>query len=97
MKVPYWNELSIEKIWVKAILIKGFLDYMPCDWTTARKVNRDFFYCILCTLAKGWVTALVDECREQRYQKRKMKQDVPTGNRIALSSEWAQMLLQHNF
>ena len=77
LEIPQWNELSIANIWAKAILIKGFLDHMPDDWNTSRKVSRKYFYCILCTLAKDWVMQLIQECREKREENAQLRKLKP--------------------
>ena len=97
LKIPYWPELSIEKIWVKALLVKDFLKYMPNDWTTSKKVQREFFYTILCTLAKDFVIKLIQECQEQRYENKMMSKLKNQGIRMTLDKNWANILTAHKF
>ena len=66
MKIPLWPQLAIHRIWPLALRIRGILDYFPDEWTDSRKVNREFFFAIICTLAGDWITALIREIREQR-------------------------------
>ena len=68
MKVPAWPELSIERIFPLALLIKDFIDYIPDDWEYVRKVSRKYFFEIICTLARQWIAALIQDIRQKKYQ-----------------------------
>ena len=68
LRIPMWNELSIDKMWELAVRIRDFLNFMPEDWTTSRKVERTFFWIILVTLAPEYVEQLINNCRAIRHE-----------------------------
>ena len=65
--VPLWTELSIANVWVLAMQIENFKDYLPADWKPANhKVERAFFWNILSALNPEFVDQLITNCRDQR-------------------------------
>lgn len=65
LKLPLWPELSIARIWPEAQQLPQFSEYMPSDWSlqVAKKIERDFMYGILITLAPEYVERTVDQFR----------------------------------
>ena len=63
-------ELSIEKVYEKAVVIKSFMGYMPDDWNVATKVERCYFWNVIHTLAPRFVYDIVDEAKYLRYQRK---------------------------
>jgi hypothetical protein len=53
--VPLLEELSVANTWDQAKTIKNFLSYIPEEWDTPKKVEREFYWQILATLANEWV------------------------------------------
>ena len=49
-----------------AVDVPGFRDYIPEEWFDNVRVDREFFWDILCTLAYDFVDALIEDCRVQR-------------------------------
>ena len=92
--VPHWPELAVEKIWPEAIKIPQFLDYCPDEWTGTR-VDRCYFWGILCTLATEYVTQLVDDCQAQRNENKRLR-EVPKDN-IQPQEAWLDKLLGTDF
>ena len=66
LRIPAYEELSIENIWDTACTIKNFLKYIPKSWDQPRKVERKYFWEIICTLASDWVVELIQECERLR-------------------------------
>ena len=66
LKIPPYEELSIENIWDTACTIKNFLKYIPKAWDQPRKCERKYFWEIICTLASDWVVELIQECDRLR-------------------------------
>ena len=64
--VPAWPEFGIENTYGQAMMIKGFHKYMPLEWDCARKIERDYYWDILSTLAQEWVLEFVADCRRLR-------------------------------
>ena len=51
-----WNELSVSNMWLEAIKLATFTDYMPEDWIAKQsKIERTYFWTILIFLAEGYV------------------------------------------
>ena len=76
LEVPYWPELSAERIWPEAVKIPTFLDYVPDEWKATR-LDRGYFWAVLSTLAPSYVTALVEDCRKQRNQNKREREVQP--------------------
>lgn len=84
----------MEKLWPEAIKVPGFLDYIPDEWTGTR-VDRCYFWGILCTLATDYVTKLVEDCQDQRNENKRLR-EVPKDN-IQPQEEWLDRLLDVDF
>ena len=69
---------------------------MPSDWTTTKKVDRKFFWKVLCTLAPLFVEELVLNCRKQR-EANKLKKKVAVPRPINLHPDWTNELLKLEF
>ena len=78
LNVPSWPEFGIEKTYADACQVKDFARCMPDEWDTARKIERAFYWDILSTLAQDYVTALILDCRQQRYDNRQEHIKPPT-------------------
>ena len=64
LHVPLWPELAVKRIWPQAMLLDGFANFMPPDWTGENtKTERGFFWGVLSTLAPEYVEALIKDCR----------------------------------
>ena len=61
-------------MWPQAAHSQKFMRYMPKDFIRAKdkgKIDRDFFWGILYTVAPDFVEALIDECNVLRSAARK--------------------------
>lgn len=59
IKVPIRPELSVEAVWPDAIQIPGVLDHFPDEWQGGRRVDRKFFWFVLCALHQDYVQHLI--------------------------------------
>ena len=68
IKVPLWPELSIARIWPEAMKLPRFAEYMPDEWSldNPKKIERDFVFGVLVTLAPEYMEQLVLDIRKQR-------------------------------
>ena len=64
----YRPELSIARIMPEAMLLPTFNEYMPTEWTAnnTKKIDRDFFFTVLTSIAGEYVEQLVLDIRQQR-------------------------------
>ena len=65
MKLPLWPELSIARVWPEAMQLPRFPEYMPSEWNVQqpKKIERNFFFGILISLAPEYVEQLVLDIR----------------------------------
>ena len=65
LKLPKWPELSIARVWPDAHRLPQFNEYMPNEWTIQKpkKIERDFFFSVLISLAPEYVEHLVLDIR----------------------------------
>ena len=91
ISVPMWPELSVAKVMPLAKLIPGFFDYVPPEWEQLLKVDRDFFWAIMVTLDPQFVMELINDVREQRFQ-RKKEAEAQQPREIGISLHWLQRL-----
>ena len=95
LTVPAWPEFGIERTIAHACSVRHFVKHIPTEWDTARKVERDFYWGILCTLATDWVQKMMDDCRKQRDDARQSKLQPP--EMIDVLTNYAQELLRAPF
>jgi len=96
LNIPLWNELSIEKTWVMALMLPDFEDHMPKDWLEKpSRRERGFFFGILCALNKQFVLDLIEDCRRQRKQGAVNRLNVPVP--LTIAPAWAERLLRVPF
>ena len=69
-KIPLLPELGVANIWPEAIKLPMFANYMPNEWTSAKKVERNYFWGVLIVLAEDYVVQLVQDVRVQRNNRR---------------------------
>ena len=73
IKVPIVPELSIATVWNDAIRIPGVLDHFPDEWEGARRVDRQYFWGVLCTLHIEYVQELIKGSRMARKAHREQQ------------------------
>ena len=63
-----WPELGIGRIWPQAQQLPRFTEYLPSEWgaNSLKKIERNYFFGILITLAPEYVEQLVLDIRSQR-------------------------------
>ena len=68
MKMPMWPELSIARIWPEAHLLPQMAEYLPSDWDLnhPKRIQRDWFFGMLTSLAPEYVEMVVLDIRSQR-------------------------------
>ena len=95
VKIPTWPELAVVLIWPSAQMFPDFLKYVPDEWRGGPRADRSFFYTVLQTLAPEYVSALLQECRELRDQ-RKVKASLGA-NLTSIQAQFLGPLLQGPF
>ena len=68
LKLPMWPEISISRIWPEAQRLPRFSEYMPDEWSVQnpKKIERNFMFGILISLAPEYVEQLILDIRSQR-------------------------------
>ena len=95
IRVPAHAEFGIERTYGQALSIKDFQKYMPYEWDCARKIEREYYWDILSTLAHEWVYALVADCRRIRDQN-KQGQTIPR-QQLSINPSYLQEMLTSPF
>ena len=96
LHIPLWPELAVKRIWQQAVLLEGFADFMPPDWTGENsKTERGFFWGILTTMASEYVEELIKDCRRQRIGAAAERSNEPRVLNVA--PDWAAALLSQRF
>jgi hypothetical protein len=90
---PLWPELSVEKMWAKAIQFGDFRQYMPDNYEGNHKTNRPFFFGVFTSLHGDYVNALIADARAQRMAMKTSKVKDPP--KMIISAKWADRLLAH--
>ena len=88
LKLPLWPELSIARVWPEATQLPRFNEYVPNEWSLAspKKIERDFFFGVLISLAPEYVEQLILDIRSQRIEQNAGK--VVQQQAINVSHEW---------
>ena len=100
LRVPLWNELSLDNQWPQAIQLPGFVDHMPDDWIgdgkgPRKRRERQYFWAILVTQAPQYVEELIKDCRQQRMQQQQNRINRPQA--LAVAANWVEPLLSQPF
>ena len=68
LKLPMWPVISISRIWPEAQRLPRFSEYMPDEWSVQnpKKIERNFMFGILISLAPEYVEQLILDIRSQR-------------------------------
>ena len=92
-----WPEISISRIWPEAQRLPRFSEYMPDEWSVQnpKKIERNFMFGILISLAPEFVEHLVLDIRQQRIDQNAGRVVKPQA--IAVSNEWVDQLLAQPF
>lgn len=91
------SELGIQRIWPQVIVIDQFASHMPDAWiNNSTKVQREFFYGVLATLAPQYVGDLIKDCRDQRHALA-VSRGAGGPQQITIAPEWQQLLLAEPF
>ena len=88
-----WPELGIARIWPQAQQLPRFSEYMPNEWDlqNVKKVERNFFYGVLISLAPEYVEQLVLDIRAQRLNAN--ANNAGKAQPIGVDPQWVTQLL----
>ena len=70
------------------------LDWFPDEWRTARRVDRKFFWAIMCTEQPDFVLGLINGARESRNAHRAAQ--VVQRELLMPEPEWIERLMHDN-
>ena len=92
-KMPTWPELAVHKVWEHAYQLPGVSDRLPDEYNGGRRTDKQFFWKVVIGQHEAWVSALVNDCAQQR--KARAKARVMPPQTIAVRREITQMLTAH--
>jgi hypothetical protein len=67
---PLWEELGVQKIWPMALTVPHFMKYIPDEWEGGLRADRKFFWGILMFLNQDFTLGLVQDCEQQRKDRK---------------------------
>ncbi len=91
--VPLWQELGIDRIWPRAMLVEDLRRFLPDEWASPKKVERDFFWGVLTTIRPQWTRDQIDAGRVARQERRQTAAATPMFQ-IEVTRQWGSELLR---
>ena len=95
LKVPMLPELAVAKIWPEAMKIPGVKDHLPDNWKDPHRIDRIFFWAVVCTFNEAYVRALIEDSYSQRKAEKQRHATEPKG--LILTDEVLDLLLQGTY
>ena len=97
LRLPLWPELSIGRVWPEAVRLDEFNEYMPSEWSllNVKKIERNYMFGVLISLAPLYVETLVSDIRSQRNNQQAGR--VVRPQTIGVSQDWVNQLLAQPF
>jgi hypothetical protein len=69
MEVPNYPEISVKSLYDDALSDPVLMNYLPSKQQLSNKLpERKFFFGILCTLRKQYMTDVIKEAHEKRFK-----------------------------
>jgi len=95
MEVPHYQEISVKNLYPDAMKDPVLSKYLPSKEQVSNKLpERDFFFGVVCTLRRQYVTDIIEEANKKRF---KVGDDDPKKQGIAISDAWMEELLRHPY
>ena len=87
---PQTPECSVAKLWPIVQQNARLQSYMPKEWTSTKKVDRNFLITVMSTLYYDFMVAFAADVRAQRQKLREQK--AQKHHEIEITDEWLQLL-----
>ena len=95
LDIPGYQELSVKNLYEDALKDPVLTKYLPTKEQLSNKLpEREFFFGVLCTLRKQYMTDIIQEASNKRF---KVSDDDPKRQGIAITDGWFQELMKHPY
>jgi hypothetical protein len=95
LEIPSYEEISVKNLYPDAMKDPVLSKYLPSKEQVSNKLpERDFFFGVLCTLRRQYMTDIIEEANKKRF---KVEDDDPKRQGIAISDAWMEELLRHPY
>ena len=95
MEIPAYQELSVKNLYADAMKDEVLQMYLPNqEQMSGRLPEKDFFYGVLCTLRKQYMSDIIDAANQKRF---KVDQGDESKAGILISDSWMQELTKHPY
>ena len=93
LEIPSYQELSVKNLYDDAMKDPVLCKYLPNKDQLSNKLpEREFFFGVLCTLRKQYMTDIMAEAQAKRY---KIEDGVQDQDGIVLTEGWMQELQKY--
>jgi hypothetical protein len=95
LDIPAYQELSVKNLYEDAMKDPVLTKYLPTKEQLSNKLpEREFFFGILCTLRKQYMTDIIHDASSKRF---KVSDDDPKKQGIAITDGWFEELTKHPY
>jgi hypothetical protein len=95
MEVPNYQEISVKNLYDDAMADPDLEKYLPTRKQLSGKLpERDFFFGVLCTLRRQYMTDIISEAHKKRF---KPDDELQEKKSILISDAWLQELMKHPY
>ena len=95
LEIPSYQELSVKNLYDDAMQDEVLAKYLPSKEQLSGKLpERDFFFGVLCTLRKQYMSDVIAEAQAKRF---KIEDNDQGQEGIVLTEAWLQELQKHPY
>lgn len=95
LEVPRYQELAVKNMYQDAMADELLASYLPSRKQLSNKLpEREFFYGVVATLRRQYMTDVIKHAHEQRY---KAADNDPKKESIVVTSAWMDELTKHPY
>jgi hypothetical protein len=95
LEIPNYQELSVKNLYEDAMKDQVLCKYLPNKDQLSNKLpEREFFFGVLCTLRKQYMTDIIAEAQAKRY---KIQDGDQPQDSIVMTEAWMQELQKHPY
>ena len=95
LDIPAYQEVSVNNLYEDAMKDPVLTKYLPTKEQLSYKLpEREFFFGIMCTLRKQYMTDIIHEASSKRF---KVSEDDQKRQGIAITEGWFQELTKHPY
>jgi hypothetical protein len=95
LEIPSYQELSVKNLYDDAMRDPALAKYLPSKEQLSNKLpEREFFFGVMCTLKKQYMTDIITEAQAKRY---KIQDGDQPQDSIVLTEAWMLELQKHPY